>query len=94
MSLTSTVSCVSDDFYFYYVLVFGFAIFVIIIQIIFVLASIFYAITVIQKNYIILMMSLTMMGLTPGPLVCALSLFALKIPLVVFVPIGVKSKGG
>ena len=72
------------------------------------------------------MMTLKMMGLTPGPLVCALSLFALNNPLVVlttplvvfvasvlavfvsteiesigdvftfivFIPIGVESKGG
>ena len=31
------------------------------------------------------MMSLMMMVLTPGPLVCAILLFALKIPLVVLI---------
>ena len=68
MSLTSPVSCVSGDFYFYRV--YCFWIFCNCYQ---------------WRNNIRLMMSLMMMVLTPGPLVCAILLFALNIPLFVLI---------
>ena len=68
MSLTSPVSCVYGDFYFYRV--YCFWIFCNCYQ---------------WENNIRSMMSLMMMVLTPGPLVCEIILFALKIPLVVLI---------
>ena len=68
MSLTSPVSFVSDDFYFYRIYCFW----------------IFYNCYQ-WTNNIQSMMSLMTVVLTPGPLVCAILLFALKIPLVVLI---------